>query len=64
VLSTEAALTSVTWTATVGVGAVGNNLTKTAAAGWDAGAISNESLTPMATSSSTRRRPRPIGWWG
>jgi hypothetical protein len=38
------ALTSVTWTDIVGVDAVTNNLTKTAGAGWNAGAASVESL--------------------
>jgi len=40
----SALLTDVTWTSTVGVMAVDNDLTKTAAQGWNAGAVSNETV--------------------
>jgi hypothetical protein len=43
--ASQAALTGVTWTDVVGASASGNNLTKTAGAGWNAGAASNETLT-------------------
>lgn len=39
-----AATTNVTWTNTVGVSASGNNLTKTGATGWNAGAVSSQSI--------------------